>query len=122
MRHRSPDNPAPIDVETWSDDELRRALIHELEHVRRGDWASQCLARSVCAAYWFHPLAWMALRRLCLEAERACDDAVLRRAEPTAYADQLVLLAKRIATASTQPMLAMAACPTCPRACGPCWM
>jgi beta-lactamase regulating signal transducer with metallopeptidase domain len=100
----------PLDVETWSDEELRRALIHELEHVRRGDWASQCLARSVCAAYWFHPLVWMVWRRLRLEAERACMTRSSGRAEPAAYADRLVLLATRIATATTQPMLPAAAC------------
>jgi beta-lactamase regulating signal transducer with metallopeptidase domain len=40
--------------------------------------------------YWFHPLVWMAWRQLALEAERSCDDAVLRRSEGTVYADQLV--------------------------------
>ena len=82
----------------WSDDELSRAMIHELEHVRRGDWLSQYMARIVRALYWFHPLVWIAWRRLSLEAERACDDAVLRRSEATAYASQLVLLAERLAT------------------------
>jgi hypothetical protein len=33
---------------------------------------------------------WIAWRRLALEAERSCDDAVLRRSEAAAYADQLV--------------------------------
>jgi uncharacterized protein (TIGR03435 family) len=98
----------PIDVDTWSDDELRRALIHELEHVRRGDWATLCLARSVCAAYWFHPLVWMAWTRLRLEAERACDDAVVQQADSAAYANQLVGLAERLATRN-EPLLAMAA-------------
>ena len=37
----------------------------------------QILARAVAAFYWFHPLVWMAWRRLCLEAERSCDDAVV---------------------------------------------
>jgi uncharacterized protein (TIGR03435 family) len=100
----------PADVESWNDEDLRQALIHELEHVRRNDWVTQCAARIVCVVYWFHPLVWMAWRRLRLEAERACDDAVLRRADPAAYADQLVLLAERLATATTQPLLAMAAC------------
>ena len=100
----------PPDAERWSDDELSRAMVHELEHVRRGDWLTQCLARIVCALYWFHPLVWMAWRRLSLEAERACDDAVLRRSEATAYARQLVLLAERLATTGTPPLLAMAAC------------
>ena len=54
----------------------------------RHDWAIHCVARGVCALYWFHPLVWMTLRRLELEAERACDDAVLERSEATAYADQ----------------------------------
>ncbi len=100
----------PLDAESWSDEELSRAMIHELEHVRRGDWLSQYMARFVGALYWFHPLVWMAWRRLSLEAERACDDAVLRRSEATAYAHQLVLLAERLASTATPPLLAMAAC------------
>ena len=100
----------PLDAESWSDDALSRAMIHELEHVRRGDWLSQYMARIVGALYWFHPLVWMARRRLNLEAERACDDAVLRRSEATAYAHQLVLLAERLASTATPPLLAMAAC------------
>jgi uncharacterized protein (TIGR03435 family) len=98
----------PIEAPDWAEQELRRALLHEIEHVRRADWLSQCVARSVCAVYWFHPLAWMAWRQLGLEAERACDDAVLRHAEAIAYADQLIALAARLKTASVQPLIAMA--------------
>ena len=100
----------PLDATVWSEEELCRAMIHELEHVRRGDWLSQFMARMVRALYWFHPLVWIAWRRLSLEAERACDDAVLRRSEATAYANQLVLLAERLASTATPPLLAMAAC------------
>jgi uncharacterized protein (TIGR03435 family) len=100
----------PLDADGWGDDALSRAMIHELEHVRRGDWLSQYLARIVAALYWFHPLVWIAWRRFRLEAERACDDAVLRRSEATAYAHQLVLLAERLASTATPPLLAMAAC------------
>jgi len=100
----------PLDAESWSDDALSRAMIHELEHVRRGDWLTQYMARFVGALYWFHPLVWMAWRRLSLEAERACDDAVLGRSDATAYAHQLVLLAERLASTVTPPLLAMAAC------------
>ena len=69
----------PSEAQQWNDSDLRRALVHELEHVRRRDWVIQLAARAACALYWFHPLAWVAWRRLCLEAERACDDAVLQR-------------------------------------------
>jgi TonB family protein len=98
----------PMDAREWSEEDLSRALVHELEHVRRGDWAMRCFARAVCAAYWFHPLVWMAWRRLALEAERACDDAVLAHFEATGYADQLVSLAGRLAAAAKSPLPAMA--------------
>jgi uncharacterized protein (TIGR03435 family) len=98
----------PPDAESWSAEDLNRALVHELEHVRRGDWVSHCLARAVCAVYWFHPLVWMAWRRLALEAERACDDAVLSGSEATLYADQLVGLARRLSANRKSPALAMA--------------
>jgi TonB family protein len=79
-----------------------------LEHVRRRDWVTHCAARAICAVYWFHPLAWMTWRRLELEAERACDDAVLGHSEATAYADQLVAVARRLSAGARQPVLAMA--------------
>lgn len=98
----------PVDAGTWSDSELRRSLIHELEHVRRNDWATQLAARAAVACYWFHPLVWIAWRQLCLEAERASDDAVLCSAECTEYAEQLVGLARRMSKAQAQPALGMA--------------
>jgi TonB family protein len=98
----------PTDAASWSSEDLTRAMVHELEHVMRRDWAIHCLARAVCAVYWFHPLVWMALRRLELEAERACDDAVLETSEPTAYADQLVAIARRLSATAKTPLPAMA--------------
>ena len=98
----------PSDAHEWSESDLRCALVHELEHVRRGDWAIQLLARASCAAYWFHPLVWSARRRLCLEAERACDDAVIQNATPTDYAEQLVSLARKLSSSYSQPALGMA--------------
>jgi len=95
----------PPDARIWDAQDLNRAIVHELEHVRRGDWMWHCLARVVCSVYWFHPLVWISWRQLGLEAERACDDAVLGRSEATAYADQLVGLAQRL---SKSPALAMA--------------
>lgn len=92
----------------WNEEDLHSALVHELEHVRRGDWAIHCLARAACAAYWFHPLVWIAWRRLVLDAERACDDAVVGHSDAAAYADQLVGLARRLSAASKPPLLAMA--------------
>ena len=68
----------------------------------------QIVARVVAAFYWFHPLVWTAWRRLCLEAERSCDDAVVISEERADYAEQLVLLAQRMSATPLQPMLGMA--------------
>jgi beta-lactamase regulating signal transducer with metallopeptidase domain len=99
----------PVETTEWTEEELRRALRHELEHVSRGDWATHLLARGALALYWPHPLAWVLWRRLRLEAERACDDAVLRgQAAPESYAEQLVALARRLRDRGAVPALSMA--------------
>lgn len=98
----------PAEARNWGEVHLRRALIHELEHIRRGDWAIQLVARATCACYWFHPLVWVAWRRLGLEAERACDDAVVQNSERADYAEQLVLLAQQMSNAHARPALGMA--------------
>ncbi len=98
----------PADATSWTQADLDRALVHELEHVKRGDWIVQLVARATCAAYWFHPLVWIARRSLCLEAERACDDAVIENSRPAEYAEQLVLLARRLSSAQQLPTLGMA--------------
>jgi beta-lactamase regulating signal transducer with metallopeptidase domain len=98
----------PADTAEGNDADLRRAIVHELEHVRRGDWAVQVMARAAAALYWFHPLAWVAWRRLRLEAERAADDAVVRTTERTEYAEQLVSLARRMGSGHARHALGMA--------------
>jgi beta-lactamase regulating signal transducer with metallopeptidase domain len=98
----------PADAGEWDTASLSRALRHELEHVGRLDWATQVFARIVCALYWFHPLVWMVNRQLCLEAEHACDDAVVAREEHTMYAEQLVALARRMTARPAAAVLGMA--------------
>jgi beta-lactamase regulating signal transducer with metallopeptidase domain len=85
----------PADALDWPADRIRIVLAHELAHVRRGDWIVQMAVELLCAAYWFNPLVWLASRRLRLESEQACDDAVLRLGvEGPAYASELVDLAR----------------------------
>ncbi len=79
---------------TWPTHALDAALRHELAHVRRNDWALSLLMQVLCALHWFNPLVWLAARRLSSEAERCCDDAVLRAGgRPSDYAGLLVSLA-----------------------------
>lgn len=99
----------PAEASSWPASSRHHALLHELAHVRRHDWIVHILAHVACALYWFHPLAWIAARRLCLEAERACDDAVLIESEGTTYAEQLVTLARRLPARGPVAVLSMAA-------------
>jgi TonB family protein len=67
-------------------------------HVRRLDLLSQAVAQAACCLYWFHPLAWVALRQLRKERERACDDAVLLRGVAAHdYAGHLLELVRALA-------------------------
>jgi beta-lactamase regulating signal transducer with metallopeptidase domain len=90
---------------------LRAVLLHELAHIRRDDFASQTFARATAALFWFQPLAWLALRRLRLESEMACDDIVVQRQQaPADYAETLLALARRLhaPAADTRTAVAMA--------------
>lgn len=83
----------PADAPTWTNDTLRRTILHEIEHIRRLDTLTQFASQIACALYWFHPLAWHVWRLSRLEAERACDDAVVRSEDPLEYASLLVAMA-----------------------------
>lgn len=79
----------------WSVARKRVVLLHELNHVKRHDCASQLVAHVACAVYWFNPLVWCAARALRVERERACDEAVVRDGTPaSSYADHLLEIAR----------------------------
>ena len=98
----------PDAARSWDEGLLRRAMRHELEHVRRNDWLLQILARVTVAVYWPHVLVWVAWRRFCVEAERTCDDAVVNAFEPATYASELVAMARLLTHRVRVPALAMA--------------
>ena len=92
---RAPVILLPEDALDWPEAHRRIVLRHELAHVARGDSFSQLVAGFVCALYWFHPLAWIAERRLRAECERACDDKVVSLGTPAAeYAAHLLEVAR----------------------------
>jgi len=91
----------PADAALWPEARLDAVLLHEMIHVRRRDVLAQAVAQAACCLYWFHPVAWMALRRLRLERERACDDAVLLRGlEAHDYAGHLMDIVREVGKAS----------------------
>jgi len=101
----------PESCDEWDEARRRVVLLHELTHARRRDPLVWLLARIAVAAYWFHPLAWLAAGGLRREQERSCDDAVLRAGTVQSdYAQHLVDLARSAMNAATYPAaLGMAA-------------
>jgi beta-lactamase regulating signal transducer with metallopeptidase domain len=97
----------------WSDARIRVVLSHELAHVRRNDWGVQLAASVLQSLYWFHPLAWMAARTLRREAERACDDLVLKAgvAGPD-YAGHLLAVARAASSLRAESAAAAIARPS----------
>lgn len=93
-------NPAVIlpawMLESTPAEELKYILLHELAHLsRRDDWTN--LAQKILKALlFFLPSVWWIERRLSLDREIACDDAVLvHSGTPVAYAECLARVAER---------------------------
>jgi beta-lactamase regulating signal transducer with metallopeptidase domain len=79
-----------------SPDELNQILLHELAHLRRRDDWTNLIQKIVKAIFFFHPAIWWIEKKLSLEREMACDDAVVAAtAQPRAYAQCLTHLAER---------------------------
>lgn len=98
----------PRTSQEWTAEQLTGVLIHELAHIRRRDILGHSLGWIACAVYWFHPLVWMAARRLRNASERACDDLALELGVvPSNFAEHLLDLVSRVRSGST-PALAMA--------------
>lgn len=91
---------------SWSADERRMVLAHELAHVASFDWLFAMLGRVVCAFYWFHPGAWWIAARLREDRELACDDRVL--ASGSRRSDYAELLLRASSRMNTAPHLAAA--------------
>jgi beta-lactamase regulating signal transducer with metallopeptidase domain len=86
----------PAEAETWPIERRSLVLMHELAHVKRRDALAQLLGQIARAAYWFNPLAWIAVRRLAHLRERACDDVVLNcGVRASDYAEELLTIALR---------------------------
>jgi TonB family protein len=105
---RRPSIVIPVQAIEWPDERVRTVLSHELAHVSRADWALHLVATVFRAAFWFNPLVWIIHRRLRDEAERACDDVVLRlgTAEST-YAEHLLDIARGTRSRATAFAAAM---------------
>jgi beta-lactamase regulating signal transducer with metallopeptidase domain len=61
-----------------SPDKAAAVLAHEVVHLRRRDHWVRWIESAVLCAFWWHPIAWLARRKLQAAEERCCDADVLR--------------------------------------------
>ena len=86
----------PSDWRSWTPEQQRAVLAHELAHVGRGDFAAWLLARLSVALHFWHPLVCVLAGRLQLQQELAADaDAARLVGGRPAYLRTLAELALR---------------------------
>jgi len=99
----------PRGAAAWPRGRRQVVLLHELAHVQRRDCQMQLVAHVALAVHWLNPLAWLAMRRLRIERERACDDRVLSfGCRASDYADHLLQIARRLTLPSEPAWAALA--------------
>ena len=83
-------------IRELSAEELRQILLHEFAHLRRRDDWTNLVQQVVKALFFFHPAVWWIEKKVSLEREMACDDAVLAEiASARSYAECLQSLAEK---------------------------
>ncbi|HEX7830394.1 MAG TPA: M56 family metallopeptidase [Thermoanaerobaculia bacterium] len=86
-------------LSTFSAEQLRYVVLHELAHVRRSDVLVNWIVTAAHALHWFNPLVHLAVARLAEERELACDAlalAALRDHERAAYGSTVLELLDRL--------------------------
>jgi beta-lactamase regulating signal transducer with metallopeptidase domain len=86
-------------LSTFSAEQLRYVVLHELAHVRRSDVLVNWIVTAAHALHWFNPLVHLAAARLAEERELACDAlalAALRDHERAAYGTTVLELLDRL--------------------------
>jgi beta-lactamase regulating signal transducer with metallopeptidase domain len=74
-------------------EELDAVVLHELTHARRRDNLIRLLYEFALCLLWFHPLLWLAGRRIGLYRELSCDESVTDRTNGRVLISALAKLA-----------------------------
>ncbi|HVE72413.1 MAG TPA: M56 family metallopeptidase [Thermoanaerobaculia bacterium] len=95
-------------LQSFTREQLRYAVLHELAHLRRSDVLVNWIATAAAALHWFNPLVRLALARLAEERELACDAlalAALRAEERPAYGGTVLEIVDRLRQTHLVPAL-----------------
>lgn len=78
----------PMHVDEWmSRENIKYIFMHELQHYKFKDIATNYLTIIYQILYWFNPLVWIAFKQMRVDREIACDTAVLKSLDAHCYAD-----------------------------------
>jgi bla regulator protein BlaR1 len=75
-----------------STEQIETIFVHELAHIRRHDYIINLLQTFIEALFFFNPFVWIVSGIIRREREYCCDDAVLMKGSPLAYARALARL------------------------------
>jgi beta-lactamase regulating signal transducer with metallopeptidase domain len=95
-------------LDTFTRQQLRYAVLHELAHLRRSDVLVNWIATAAAALHWFNPLVRLALSRLAEERELACDALALEAVgaeERHAYGGTVLEIVDRLRQTQLVPAL-----------------
>jgi len=87
--------------------ELESLLRHECAHVARRDNLLGLVESAIVAAFWFHPLVWIAQRAIATAREEACDETAAATADGM---ETYVSALSKICRAVLAPRLAGVSC------------
>jgi hypothetical protein len=86
-------------INSFEEKELRHVFMHELSHVKRRDMLMHWLMTLVQVLHWYNPLVWVAMARMSVDRELACDALALsHQVEPEeneSYGETLIKLLER---------------------------
>ncbi len=80
-----------------TEQQLEPLIAHEMIHIRRSDLLLAIIQSIACCLGWFHPMVWLASRRVTIESERCCDEETIAslRCKPATYARSLLDVLER---------------------------
>lgn len=81
----------PEGAQSWPQAQIELVLLHELAHVKHGDFLRINSVRLLVAVYWFFPPLWFLLNEMKKLSEQLADDTVLNAGvNDTDYAEVLL--------------------------------
>ena len=88
----------PLSLTTMlTPDQIRMVLLHELAHIRRGDYLANLFQLFAESLLFFNPAVWWISRQLRVEREACCDaTAIGLSGAPAEYAQTLLTVAESV--------------------------